>query len=366
MSNALRALVTLCLVTWLAGCSRPEPAPEPIRAVRTMKLAPATVQGAFDYAAEVRSRTESRLAFRVPGKMLSRSAELGQKVRAGQVLARLDPQDLQLSREAAMAALQAAQGAAVEAQADLQRFKGLRAQGFISEAELARRETAATTARSQALQAQAQARMQLNQVGYSELVAPADGVVTGIDAEPGAVLSAGAPVLRLALAGPRDAVFSVPEVAVSGLRALRGKQGALKVTLWGRDGSFAATVREVAAAADPQTRTFLVKADLGDAPVDLGQTATVSVNLPPVGGALRLPLTALLQLGGETVVWRLDGESMTVHARPVQVAGADGNQAIIGAGLAPDMEVVTAGVHVLTEGQKVTRYQPAKMPAGDR
>jgi RND family efflux transporter MFP subunit len=182
------------------------------------------------------------------------------------------------------------------------------------------------------------------------------------------VLAAGAPVLRLAHAGPRDVVFAVPEDAVDGVRALRGRPDALTVKLWGRAQPLAAGVREVAAAADPVTRTFLVKADLGAARVDLGQTAAVTLPLPARDGLVRLPLSALLQQQGRTVVWLLDAGSMTVKAQPVQVAGADANSALIAAGLAPGAEVVTAGVHVLTEGLKVSRYAasaatPASAPA---
>jgi RND family efflux transporter MFP subunit len=184
-------------------------------------------------------------------------------------------------------------------------------------------------------------------------------VVTGADAEPGAVLAAGQTVLRLAHAGPRDAVFSVPEDQVQGLRQLLGIEGALRVRGWGRPDAWPATVREVAASADPMTRTFLVKADLGTGPADLGQTATATLALPPRDGLIRLPLSAVRELGGRTVVWQLDPQAMTVSAREVQIAGADGNLALVGAGLAPGAEVVTAGVHVLSEGQQVTRFVQA-------
>ncbi|MCB1997745.1 MAG: efflux RND transporter periplasmic adaptor subunit, partial [Rhodoferax sp.] len=195
--------------------------------------------------------------------------------------------------------------------------------------------------------------------GYGTLLAPAAGVVTATDAEPGAVLAAGQAVLRLAHAGARDAVFSVPEDEVDGVRRLQGRAGALRVRGWGRDADWPAAVREVAAAADPTTRTFLVKADLAAAPADLGQTATVALPLPPRDGLIRLPLSAVRELGGRTVVWQLDPQAMTVSSREIQVAGADGNLALVGGGLAPGAEVVTAGVHVLGEGQKVSRFVQA-------
>ncbi len=363
MSTAPRRLLLLAAALLLAACSRPAPAPEPVRAVRTLKVSSGPVAAQLAYAAEVRARTESRLGFRVGGKLVRRSAEVGQAVAAGQVLAELDPQDLRLAQEAARAAVAAAQVSATQAKADYERFKDLQAQGFISAAELERRSSTWKAADAQLAQARAQADVQINQSGYSRLLAPAAGVVTGVDAEPGTVLATGATVLRLAHAGPRDVVFAVPEDNVDGLRTLRGKPGLLTVTLWGRAEPLKATVREVAAAADPTTRTFLVKADLGEARVDLGQTASVSLPLPVMDGLIRLPLSALLQQNNRTVVWVLDPGTMTVKAQPVQVAGADANSALIAGGLAAGAEVVTAGVHVLTEGLKVSRYAATAVAA---
>jgi membrane fusion protein, multidrug efflux system len=354
--RALSPFLLLASVLAVAGCSRPAPAPEPVRAVRTVSVSPGAVAPAFEYAAEVRARVESRLSFRVGGKLVRRQAQVGQTVRAGELLAELDPEDLRLAQAAAQAAVTAAEASAVQARADHQRFQALHAQGFISAAELERRSTTLRAAEAQLAQARAQGAVQGNQAGYSRLLAPAAGVVLATEAEPGTVLATGSPVLRLAHAGPRDVVFAVPEDRVDALRALRGRPQALTVRLWGRPDALPATVREVAAAADPATRTFQVKADLGAAAVDLGQTASVTVPVPSVDGVLRLPLSALAEQGGRTVVWVLDPATMTVRSQPVQLGGADANAAVIVGGLAAGAEVVTAGVHVLGEGQRVTRY----------
>ena len=355
------AVVCLLLAGTLAACSRHEPLPGPVRTVRTITVAGADAQAASDvqeFAAEVRSRVESRLGFRVPGKLVSRSAEVGQRVRAAQVLAQIDAADLQLAQQAAAAATRAAQVQLDQATAEHRRFQGLRAQGFISEAELERRESTLKAAQAQLEQARAQAEAQRNQAGYAALVAPAAGVVTAVEAEVGAVLAAGTPVVRLAHDGPRDVVFAVPEDAVGALRALLGRPDALRVRPWGVAAESRATVREVAAAADPATRTFLVKADAGGAPLQLGQTVTVALDRPSAPGAIRLPLAAVMQQHGRTSVWRVDPATMTVHLQQVEVAGVDGNAVRIGAGLAPGQIVVSAGVHVLSPGQKV-RFLPA-------
>ena len=343
----------------LAACSRNETAPEPMRAVRTMTVSAGTAAGSHEFAAEIRARSESRLGFRVAGKMIARPAEVGQHVKTGQVLAQLDAADLKLSQDSAQAGLRAAQSAYDLAQTEFKRYKELREQNFISALELERREATLQAQRAQFDQARANAGVQGNLAAYATLTAGTAGVVTGVDAEVGAVLGAGSPVLRLAHDGPRDAVFAVPEDGVAAVRALLGRPGAVRVRAWGNSAATPATVREVAAAADPATRTFLVKADVGAAAVQLGQTMTVVIDLPPRVAAARLPLAAVMQQQGQTAVWLLDTTTMTVKVQPIAVAGADGNTVVVANGLSPGQTVVVAGVHTLTPGQKVKLYDAA-------
>jgi len=246
-----------------AGCAPKVVAPEPIRAVRTMVVGEAGSGSPHDYAAEIRARTESRLSFRVGGKLATRLVNSGDMVRAGQLLARLDPTDLRLGLDAASAAQRAAQTNLEQLEADFRRYRELREQGFIGPAELERRDAAVKAARAQLEQANAQASAQGNQAAYASLVADSAGVITAVEAEPGQVLAAGTPVLKLAQDGPRDAQFSVPEDVVDQVRALLGKPDAARLQLWGAAATTPATLREVAGAADPVTRTFLVKADVG-------------------------------------------------------------------------------------------------------
>ena len=353
----------VALATGLSGCSREPAVAEPVRAVRTVRLSPESAGRRYEFAAEVRARTESRLGFRVGGKIARRDVDLGDPVKAGQVLAQLDPRDLVLGREGARAALNSAQASYNLAAADYKRYQELLAQGFISAAELERRDTALKSAQAAFDQARAEAAVQGNQAAYASLVADAPGVVTGIEAEPGQVVAAGTPVVRIAQDGPRDVVFAVPEDRLSLVRPLVGQENALQARLWGSDETLPATVREIAAAADPVTRTFQVKAGIGGADAKLGQTATVLIDTRQAAGVIRLPLTAMLESNGRTAVWVLDPAAMTVRVKPVQVAGADGNEVVIASGLAPGEEVVTAGVHVLTAGQKVRRYVEPASPA---
>ena len=356
-STALRLPLGLLLAgAVLAGCSRSEAPPEPIRAVKVLTVGASSFQSDHEYAGEVKPRIESRLGFRVAGKIIRRQAELGQHVSAGQVLAQLDPQDYRLAAEAARAQVAAAQTNRDLAAADFKRYQALREQNFISGAELERRETTLKAAQAQLEQAQAQLASQGNQAQYTTLVADVSGVITGIDAEPGQVVSAGAPVVRIAQDGPRDVVFSVPEDKVAGIRA----GSAVSVRLWSTSTTIEGKVREVAASADPVTRTFPVKVAIeGTNQPALGTTVSVVPQSLSVAGAqvIKLPTSALRQEGKGTAVWLLDRQSMTVKSQAVQVATADGNEAVIAAGLQPGMLVVSAGVHVLSPGQKVTVYQ---------
>ena len=350
-------LLPLMALPFLLACSDPPPAAEPVRAVRTLTLQTGASTLQHEYPAEIRARTESRLSFRVGGKLVRRMVNLGDRVTAGQALAQIDAGDLKLGQDVARAAVSTATAQQDLSEAEFKRYKELRDQGFISGLELERREAALKASRAQADQARAQSSLQNNQAGYAVLTADASGVVTAIEAEPGAVLAAGTPVLRLAPDGPRDAVFSVPEDRADAVRVLLARAGALKLRAWGAgDAVLPATVREVAAAADPVTRTFLVKADVGATTLRLGQTASVLIDAPLVAGVIKLPLPAVFQQGGLSKVWLVDRAAMVVRAQPVVVAGADGNLVLIGAGLAPGQVVVTAGVHVLTEGQKVRWY----------
>ena len=353
------SVLTLALACVLVACSKREAEPEPIRAVRTVTVTLGSAGGSHEYAAEVRARSETRLSFRVAGKLTQRPAELGMSVKAGQVLAQLDPEDMRQGQDSARAAVTAAQANVELVAAELRRYKELREQGFISGLELERRSVALTAAQAQLDQARAQAVVQRNLAAYTTLTANASGVVTSVDAEVGAVLAAGAPVLRLALDGARDVVFAVPEDSVQSLKALRGQRDALTVRLWGTDTMVPATLREVAASTDPVTRTFQVKADLGPAALQLGQTATVVLNLPRKEGAVKLPLSAITRQREQSAVWLVDRASMTVRQVPVVVAGAEGNEVVIASGLSAGQEVVTAGVHVLTPGQKVKFYNAA-------
>ena len=182
-----------------------------MRSVKVLTVGVGAFESGVEYAGEVRARVESRLGFRVAGKITQRTVEVGQRVKAGQLLAQLDPHDYQLAADAGRAQVAAAATQRDLAAADLKRYKELKEQNFISGAELERREATLKAAQATLDQAQAQLAGQGNQTGYTRLVADVSGVVTAVEAEAGQVVAAGTPVVRIAQDGPRDVVFAVPE-----------------------------------------------------------------------------------------------------------------------------------------------------------
>ena len=364
---AARRVFCLCaiaaLVTTLVACSKAEAPQEPLRSVKLITVAGSDLNLGGEYAAEVRARVESRLGFRVGGKLVQRPAEPGQRVAAGQLLALVDAQDFQLAAQAAQAQVSAAQSQRDLAAAEFKRFEALKAQNFISGAELERREASLKAADAALNQAKAQAQAQGNQAGYARLTASHAGVITAVEAEVGQVVSAGQPVVRLAHDGPRDAVFAVSESAIMAIRVGQSMQATVLSTGQTVQGK----VREMAASADPVTRTYAVKLALAPG-VALPLGATLNVRAPGVSGsavsAIKLPTSALRQEGQGTAVWVLDEASMTVNSQTVQLGMVDGNEVVVSSGLKPGQRVVSAGVHVLSPGQKVTVYSPdGKLPA---
>ena len=352
------------LMTTLVACSKAEAPQEPLRSVKLLTMAGSDLNLASEFSAEVRARVESRLGFRVGGKLVQRPAEPGQRVAAGQLLALVDAQDFQLAAQAAQAQVSAAQSQRDLAAAEFKRFEALKAQNFISGAELERREASLKAAEAALNQAKAQAQAQGNQAGYARLTASHAGVIIAVEAEVGQVVSAGQPVVRLAHDGPRDAVFAVSESAIMSIRLGQSMQAMLLSTGQMVQG----TVREMAASADPVTRTYAVKLALAPGvggALPLG--ATLNVRAPglssAVASAIKLPTSALRQEGQGTAVWVLDEATMTVNSQAVQLGPVDGNEVVVTSGLQPGQKVVSAGVHVLSPGQKVTVYGAAPTPA---
>lgn len=339
-------------VLGLAGCAeKAPPAPAP-RAVVAQIVGAAPATAAHVYSGEVRARYENDLAFRVGGKVVARHVEVGAAVKKGEVLARLDPQDAQLNVDAARSALAGAEADHALAKAEVERYRDLFARRFVSQAVLDARETAFNTTRARLEQARAQAMVAANQSSYTALVAEADGVVTAVALEPGQVVAGGQPVLRFARPTEKEVLISVPETRLEALKRAPSVLVAVPAT---GERPIPGRVREVAPNADPATRTFAVRIAIPAAgpAVQLGMTATVALGDRGEDEALRVPLAAVTEAGGQAVVWVVDPATTTVHPRAVAIAAYREDGATVSAGLRPGEIVVSAGAHKLRPGEPV-------------
>lgn len=336
----------------LVACGKKPEAEAPPRPVRLIKLQSAGADSVVTYSGNVQARIESRLGFRVGGKVAARLVDVGATVKKGQVLARLDLADLTLAESGSRAQLEAARTERDLARSDLKRFDDLYAKGFISAAEQQRRKAAYDAAEARYRQAQAGLSSQSNQLAYGELLANAEGVVTAIEAEVGQVVSPGQPVVRVAQTAEKEVVIAVPEDQVGRVRV----GTAATVRLWADEArTLPGRVREVAPAADAATRTYTVRVALPNPPaaLRLGMTATVMLAHDVSEQALSVPLSALLQTNGQSQVWVYDPASQSVNPVTVTLGDPVGNRVTVTHGLRPAQHIVTAGVHLLKPGQKV-------------
>ncbi|MFC0679959.1 efflux RND transporter periplasmic adaptor subunit [Lysobacter korlensis] len=346
----LAALVVAVLASACGGAAAPAPDPRPVLVARPFEGAAAS---AGSYAGEVKAREEAALSFRVGGNLVERRVDVGDRVRAGQVLAVLDAGDLQAQVRAAQAQVAAAQAEYRRASADQERFAALGNDRLVSRSAVDAQNAAATAARGQLDAARANLEVARNQSGYTQLRAPDDGVIAARHVEAGQVVAAGQPVFTLAADGAREVAFAVGESAISGIRP--GEP--VEVELWSQPGKrWPGRVREIAPAADPVSRTFAVRASLAapDGSVELGQSARVHVQGERGGDArVSVPLSAVQRSGATTAVFVVDPKTSTLRLQPVQL-GAFGEERVpVLRGLDADAWVVTAGGHLLQPGQKV-------------
>lgn len=352
IAAAVSVLLVVVLVLFLGN---DQPVAEiAVRPVKLLTVGSSAATPVVELAGEVRARVESRLGFRVSGKIISRRVEAGQHVRRGEELARIDPRDYLLAQNSAQANIATAQADLDIARSELERFVNLRQQGFVSIHELERKQMAASAAEATFAHAKNAAMLENNRLSDTILRADADGVITRIDADAGEVVTAGTPVIQLARDGAREIVVEFPEH-----RAALAAVAIASVSLWAApDKTFPAKLRELAASADPVTRTFRARYSV-TAPthaLTLGQSATLTLRIPAAAansdGAIRLPTTALTEHQGATHVWVYDPTTATVNRATVAVIGLDGNEVLV-SGLIDGKQVVIAGTHVLTDGQKV-------------
>ena len=349
---AARAVLLAPLIAIAPACDKkPESAPQP-RLVNVVRVSVDTAAGDVAYSGETRARYETNLSFRVAGKIVARNVEVGSSVRAGAVLARLDPEDQQLITRSAQSQLEAAKSEFEQTKAELIRYSDLLKKNFISQAEYDRRLNAFNIAKARLGQAQAQLSVSKNQADYTALVADRAGVVTAILAEAGQVVAAGQTVMKLARTDDKEVVISIAENRLADLNAARE----ITITLWADPSkTYRGKVREVSPSADPVTRTYAAKISILDADsgVSLGMTANVYLKGIQRGAAMPLPATALFQDDGKAAVWVVDPATGKVQLVQVEIGEYMEDKVVIFSGLKPGDIVVRAGVHKLFAGEKV-------------
>lgn len=344
------ALAAACAL--LAACSGP---PAPVAAVKPVfvtTVSQASLGQARAFTSVVRARVETELGFRTGGKVTERLVEVGDLVKAGQPLARLDPADYQLAMRAAADQVQAASVDAQQAASDEARFGRLLADGSVGAADHERQQARADAAAARLDQARRQLDLARNREGYATLVAPYAGVVTALRFELGQVVTEGLPVLSLARDGEREIVADLPEEWVGRVRTL-----AASATPWHDAKSpLQLVLREVSPLATAQGRTFRVRyaatpqsrAQVSALP--LGSTMQLNLSGPPVGPAATvLPVTALVKASGAAGVWMLDAKGSGLVFKPVQVVGTDDAWVRV-TGLTAGSQVVSIGAQKLDAG----------------
>ncbi|MGB8302037.1 MAG: efflux RND transporter periplasmic adaptor subunit [Azonexus sp.] len=353
-------IAATCLALALSACGSAE-TPPPVAPKVLVQPAGAGDAGVTVYTGEIRARHEVDLAFRVGGKIAARLVDSGMMVKAGQPLARLDPADLQLSRQAAQAQVAAAESEFTTAGAERARYADLVAKRFVSQAAFDAKENAFRSAQARLEQARAQSRISGNQAEYGTLVAEHEGVITAVLADAGQVVSAGQPVFRLARPEEKEVAIAIPEGRLAELKAARQ----IAVSLWAQpELVMAGEIRELAAAADPATRTYAARIRIVDpAPaVALGMTARVILGSPS-SAAIVVPLTAVVDNGKGPQVWVVDDGKVMI--RPVEVAAFREDGAAIASGLKAGEMVILTGQRRLVDGQAV-HAQPATPPDRQR
>jgi len=303
------------------------------------------------FTGTVAARVQSDLGFRVSGKVLERMVDAGQHVKLGQPLMRIDPKDLQLETQARLESVAAAKARADQAAEEEIRHRDLVEVGAVSASTYDQVKAAADAAKAQLNAAEAQAGVARNASSYAVLLADADGVVMETLAEPGQVLAAGQTVVRIARTGQREATVNLPET----LRPALGSTA--QASLFGKEVSAPAKLRQLSSVADSLTRTFEARYVLDGPLVDAPLGATVTIRIPENRAApqnfLQVPIGAIFDAGKGTGVWVVEGSPTHVSWRAVKVQGLDDTYARIESGLKTGDQIVTLGANLLREGEKV-------------
>jgi RND family efflux transporter MFP subunit len=370
MSNTLNLAAALLLGTALialTACNETAGKSAEVRPVRTVTVTPTAVEDDRRAIGEVKPRHESELGFRVAGKVIARTVDIGATVRKGDVLARLDEQDYRNKLRSAEADVVSAQASLTEAKAAEERFRLLLANGTAPRATYDTNLRNLRSSEAKLDATRASLALAKDQLAYATLYAEFDGIVTGVNAEPGQVVDVGRPVIKIARPEEKDAVFAVAEAAF-GERRNDASAPEITVALLSNPGiSVEGVVREIAPVADPATRTYQVKVTLKNPPEQMRFGSSVIVRPRDTGAQVMvLPGSALFDKAGHPAVWIVDAATSSVVLKPVTIERYETDKVIVSDGLSHGDVVVTAGVNRLRENQKVRLLETAVAMGGMR
>lgn len=345
-----RLLVLAGIGLFLAGCGNGGDMAEVVRPAMVERPQPAGA-GFEAFPGDVKARHEPVLAFRVGGKIAKRHVDAGARVKRGDLLAELDPDDLRLQVAAVRAQLAAAEANLATARAERDRYRNMLDRKLVSQSLFDAQQNAYLAAEAQVGTVRAQLDVSRNQAEYARLRAPADGVIATRQAEAGQVVAAGQPIFTLAENGEREIAISLPE---QGIRNFSVGQQVL-VELWSGSGQrVPGTIRELSPAADATTRTYAARVsfDAEASGAELGQSARVYAGQASAA-TVSVPLAAITGENDASYVWVVDPASAKVRRANVVLGPYGETRVPVISGLDAQDWIVVAGVHLLRDGQAV-------------
>lgn len=345
----MMSLLSACLS--LAGCHEAQQDREVRPVVKTMRLRMGTGIDDRTYSGVVVPRHEVQEAFRVDGRIDRRLVEVGDHVRAGQVLATLDEKDLRLSMESAQAEYRAAASNRAQAMTDERRYATLLSRNAISHSEYDASRLAADEAKGRLERAERALRLAENRLHYANLVCSTDGVITKVSAEAGQVVAAGQSVVSLARDGAMEVRVDIPESQIHHLQ-----EKSAEVTLWSNmETRYRAVLREISPTADPATRTYAVRYTLvGESPLArLGMTANLRLTGSSDAPIARVPASAVLDQGNGPGLWIVNPETGRLSFRHITIERYAEHGVHVRGELADGDIVVVTGVHKLDKDMEV-------------
>ena len=338
----------------VAGCGKKQPAADDARYVKVFTVGESVNSSKSTFHGVVHAEYEPSLSFRVAGKITERKVDIGQSVKKGQILASLDPSDYRLSADSAIAQTAASKSNYVTQRANLERYKQLLQQNFVSQAQYDSQKAQFDSAKAQYEQSQNQLANSQNQVRYTTLLAPADGIISSITMDAGQVVTSGQTVATMAVSGNKEVEVELPEAQINNY--ILGMPVQLKI--WATDKCYAGKIRSINQASDQQTRTFTARIVIinPDTSIKYGMSADAKVQPLNDKDGTMLPLSSLYAKDGKTFVWSMGADSQAVLVA-VSVISTDGNSMKIQPGVLHDnQKIVAAGTNFVYAGQKLKVY----------